>query len=179
MGTYRRTYTQTALAPKDGLGRMLLSAGARFTANGAGAFTIGLERPFPLMLQVLGKPNAPVPFILPARVVAAAGDGRIKEVVGSGPFRFEAESWRPGNSMTLLRFADYAPRREPPDFLAGGKMVHVDQVVLKTISDGATGASALIAGEIDYMQYLPFDWLDRLGRTPNVAVMALKDLDMF
>ena len=166
-------------APKDGLGRMLLSAGARFTANSARAFTIGLERPFPLMLQVLGKPNAPVPFILPARIVAAAGDGRIKEVVGSGPFRFEAESWRPGNSMTLLRFADYAPRREPPDFLAGGKVVHVDQVVLKTISDDATGASALIAGEIDYMQYLPFDWLGRLGRTPNVAVMALKGLDMF
>ena len=127
---------------------MLLSAGARFTANSVRAFTIGLERPFPLMLQVLGKPNAPVPFILPARIVAAAGDGRIKEVVGSGPFRFEAESWRPGNSMTLLRFADYAPRREPPDFLAGGKVVHVDQVVLKTISDDATGASALIAGEV-------------------------------
>ena len=166
-------------AGKDSLGRMLLAAGARFEAAGPATFTIALAKPFPLMLSVLGKPNAPVPFIMPARVVAAAGDGRIKDIIGSGPFSFAAEAWLPGNSMVLRRFAGYVPRKEAPDFLAGGKVVRVDQVLLRVIQDDSTAATALIAGEIDYMQYLPFDWLDRLKRTPNVTLLSLTGLDMF
>lgn len=166
-------------APLDSLGRMLLAAGAEMAPDGDGAFTISLRAPFPLMLSVLGKPNAPGPFIMPARIVAAAGTGRIKEIVGSGPFRFDPVEYRPGDRMVLRRFEGYVPRKEPADFMAGGKVVHVDQVVLRVMPDDATGVIALTAGEIDYMQYLPFDWLDRLGRTPNVKLMALKGLDMF
>ena len=166
-------------APHDSLGRMLLAAGAAFAADGAQHFTITLARPFPLMLSVLGKPNAPVPFIMPARVVAAAGTGRITDIVGSGPFAFEADAWRPGDSMVLTRFDRYAPRAEPPDFLAGGKAVHVDRVILRVMPDDVTAANALVAGEIDYMQYLPFDQLDLLAKAPNVKLMTLKGLDMF
>ena len=45
--------------------------------------------------------------------------------------------------------------------------------------DDATGVAALSVGEIDYMQYLPFDLLDRLAQTPNVKLMSLEGLDMF
>jgi len=166
-------------APRDSLGRRLLAAGAAMAADGARAFSITLTQPFPLMLSVLGKPNAPVPFIMPASVVQAAGEGRVTSIVGSGPFSFRADAWRPGDSMALQRFDGYAPRPEAADFLAGGKTVHVDQVLLRVMPDDSTGAAALAAGEIDYMQYLPFDLLDKLARTPNVAVMALKGLDMF
>lgn len=166
-------------AARDSLGRMLLAAGASFAAEGADSFGITLRRPFPLMLSVLGKPNAPVPFIMPARVVAAAGEGRIRDIVGSGPFSFQAESWRPGDSMVLQRFAGYVPRQEAADFLAGGKAVHVDQVLLRVMPDDATGANALAAGEIDYMQFLPFDQLDRLAKASGVRLMTLKGLDMF
>ncbi|MGI4946294.1 MAG: ABC transporter substrate-binding protein [Janthinobacterium lividum] len=169
----------TRWASLDSLGRMLLAAGATMAADGDNAFTITLRQPFPLMLSVLGKPNAPGPFIMPARIVAAAGTGRIKDIVGSGPFRFAADRYRPGDNMVLERFKGYVPRQEPADFLAGGKVVHVDEVVLRVMPDDATGVTALTVGEIDYMQYLPFDWLDRLGRTPNVKLMSLKGLDMF
>ena len=166
-------------APLDSLGRMLLGAGAVMAEDGANAFTITLAKPFPLMLSVLGKPNAPGPFIMPARIVAAAGTGRIKELVGSGPFRFVPEQYRPGDSMMLARFDGYVPRREPADFMAGGKVVHVAQVLLRVMPDDATGVAALTAGEIDYMQYLPFDWLDRLARSRDIKLMSLKGLDMF
>ena len=166
-------------APRDSLGRMLLKAGAAFAADGERAFGIKLDRAFPLMLEVLGKPNAPVPFIMPARIMAAVGEGRIKEIVGSGPFRFDAGAWRPGNQIVLERFAGYVPRPEPATFLAGGKVVRVDQVLLRVMPDDATAANALVAGEIDYMQYLPFDWVAKLQRTPDVSVMALQGLDMF
>lgn len=166
-------------APRDALGRMMLDAGAVMAADGEGAFTIALRTPFPLMLSVLGKPNAPLPAIMPARVVAAAGEGRIKDIVGSGPFAFLPGRWRPGDSMALVRFDSYAPRPEPADFLAGGKAVHVPEIVWRVMPDDATGANALAAGEIDYMQYLPFDLVDMLNRTPGVQLLTLKGLDMF
>ncbi|MGI4955444.1 MAG: ABC transporter substrate-binding protein [Janthinobacterium lividum] len=166
-------------APRDALGRMLLAAGASLSAQDERQFTIALQRPFPLMLNVLGKPNAPLPVIMPSRVVAAAGDGRIRDIIGSGPFRFVAERWRAGDSMILAKFDGYVPRPEPADFLSGGKEVHVPEIVLRVIGDDATGANALIAGEIDYMQYLPFDLLPLLGRAKDVKLMSLTGLDMF
>ncbi|RKK02992.1 ABC transporter substrate-binding protein [Pseudoroseomonas wenyumeiae] len=166
-------------APRDALGRMLLAAGATMAAQGERVFTITLTKPFPLMLSVLGKPNAPLPVIMPARVAAAAGEGRIKDIIGSGPFRFVVDRWKVGDSMVLARFEGYVPRQEPADFLSGGKVVQVPQVVLRAIGDDTTGANALVTGEIDYMQYLPFDLVPMLARSQGVKVMTLKGLDMF
>src|SRR5271168_3279536 len=143
------------------------------------SFTLILKAPFPLMLQALGKPNAPVPFIMPARIVAAAGDGRISEITGSGPFRFRKEAWRAGDTMLLSRFEQYRPRGGKPDFVAGGKTVRIDELVLKVVPDDATGAAALMAGEIDYMQYLPFDLLGTLEKAEGVQLMNFSGLDMF
>jgi peptide/nickel transport system substrate-binding protein len=163
----------------DSLGRRLAAATATMEAKDARRFTIALKEPFPLMLDVLGKPNAPVPFMMPARIMPPGIDQRIKEIVGSGPFRFRAEAWKPGDSMTLARFEAYKPRPEPADFLAGGKVVKLDQVVLKVMPDDATAVTALLAREIDYMQYLPFDWLDKLGTAADVKIMSLTGVDMF
>lgn len=166
-------------APRDGLGRMMLEAGAAFAAKDATTITITLKQPFPLMLDVLGKPNAPVPVMMPERIIKAAGDQRIKEIIGSGPFVFRPEMWRTGDSMVLSRNDKYVPREEAPDFLAGGKRVKIDQLVLKVMPDDTTGANALAAGEIDYMQYLPFDFLDLLGRNRDVSLIGLGGIHMF
>jgi peptide/nickel transport system substrate-binding protein len=163
----------------DSLGRMLLAATDKITADDAHRFTMTLTQPFPLMLDVLGKPNAPVPFMMPARIMQAAGTGRITEIVGSGPFVFHPNQWRAGDQMTLGRNAAYVPRQEPPDFLSGGKLVHVEEVVLRVMPDQATGASALMAGEIDYMQFLPFDLLGRLAKADGVTLMELSGPDMY
>ena len=166
-------------APRDSLGRMMLAAGAAFAADGERGFTITLKKPFPLMLPVLGKPNAPVPAMMPARVIAAAGTGRIKDIIGSGPFRFRPDLLRTGDVMTISRFDGYVPRKEPPSFLAGGKVVHVADVVMRVLPDATTGANALMAGEVDYMQYLPYDLVPQLEKAQGVKLMTLKGLDMF
>ena len=166
-------------APRDALGRMLWAAKAELVATDARSFRLTLSRPFPLVLDVLGKPNAPLPVILPARLAAVPVEQRIREIIGSGPFRFKASDWRPGNVMVLERFADYVPRAEPADFLAGGKRVHLDAINLRVMPDQATGASALIAGEVDYMQYLPFDLLGRLERARGVRMLGLGGIHQF
>jgi peptide/nickel transport system substrate-binding protein len=165
--------------PKDSLGRMMGQVLVDIVATDARSFRIDLKEPFPLMLDVLGKPNAPVPFIMPERIIKATGDKRISEIIGSGPFKFVASEWRPGNQMILARNEAYVPRREPPDFLAGGKVVKVPELVMKVMPDDSTGVTALIAGEIDYMQYLPFDWVAKLDKTPGITLMTLSGIDMF
>ncbi len=165
--------------PKDPLGRMLAAASTAIDATDARTFVIHLREPFPLMLDVLGKPNAVVPFMLPERLAATPGDKRITEIVGSGPFRFRPDEWRPGDRMILERNPAYLPREEPASFLAGGKIPRIDRLVLRVIPDDATAANALAAGEVDYVQYVSFDQIDRLAKARDVSLMTLGGIHMF
>ncbi len=165
---------------RDSLGKMLLAATDKMTANDARHFTIALREKFPLMLDVLGKPNAPTPVMMPERIMQGpAAEGRITEIVGSGPFVLLRDQWRPGDVMVLGRNAAYVPRQEPADFLSGGKVVHVDKALLRKLDDQTTGANALMAGEIDYMQFLPFDLLPQLVKADGVKLMDLTGPDMY
>src|SRR3954470_5305726 len=164
---------------RDPLGKMLMAVTGGLEAKDARTFEFALKEPFPLMLEVLGKPNAPLPVIMPARIAATAADQRIPEPIGSGPFRFVKDQGRPGNTMMLERNPDYVPRREAPDFLAGGKRVKIDQLILRVMPDQSTGANALMAGEIDYMQYLPFDMLPILEKEKSVRLMGLGGIHQF
>ena len=72
-----------------------------------------------VFLDVLGKPNAPLPVMMPERLAATPANQRIAEPVGSGPFRFVKSEWRPGNAMVLERNPDfreeYYSAELPPD----------------------------------------------------------------
>jgi peptide/nickel transport system substrate-binding protein len=164
---------------RDPLGKMLTAATASLEPVDARSFKLVLKEPFPLLLEVLGKPNAPLPVMMPARLAATPADQRIPEPIGSGPFRFVKDQWRPGSGMVLERNAGYLPRKEPPDFLAGGKNVKIDRLDLRVMPDASTGANALMAGEIDYMQYLPFDILPLLEKERNVKLMGLGGIHQF
>ena len=164
---------------RDPLGKMLMTDTETLEAKDPKTIRLVLKQPFPLLLDVLGKPNAPLPVMMPARLAATPADQRIGEPVGSGPFRFLKDQWRPGNAMVLERNPAYVPRKEAPDFLAGGKDVKIDQLVLRVMPDQSTGANALIASEIDYMQYLPFDMLPILEKEKSIKLMGLGGIHQF
>ena len=119
---------------RDPLGKMLMADTASLDATDARTFKLVLKQPFPLLLEVLGKPNAPLPVMMPARLAATPADQRIGDPIGSGPFRFLKDQWRPGNAMVLERNPAYLPRKEAADFLAGGKTVKIDQLTLRAVS---------------------------------------------
>jgi peptide/nickel transport system substrate-binding protein len=58
-------------------------------------------------------------------------------------------------------------------------VVKLDQLVLKTTPDAATGANALSASDIGHMQYLRFDFLAPRRRNCEVRLMGLKGINMF
>ncbi len=110
------------------------------------------------MLEALGKPSSIVPFMIPERLARTPGSQKLTEMDGSGPFIFAriCGCWRCDGAGPQ---PEYVPRPEPADFLSGGKKVNIDRLTLKVIPDPATQVEALQSGEIDYLQYVPFDWL--------------------
>jgi peptide/nickel transport system substrate-binding protein len=166
-------------AVRDPLGKMLMAQAIGLVAVDARTLKLDLKEPFPLVLEVLGKPNAPLPAIMPARIAATPSDQRIPEPIGSGPYRFVKDQWRPGATMVLERNPDYVPRAEAPDFLAGGKVVKLDRIELRVMPDQSVGANALMAGEIDYMQYLPFDMLPLLEKDSALKLIGKGGIHQF
>lgn len=173
VASLQRWFTRNALAGR--LGR----ATASLEARDAKTFVLTLREPFGLVLETLGTTSSPGPFMMPARLAATPGTERIPEIIGSGPFVFRRADHRPGDRMLLRRNAAYAPRAEPADHLSGGKVVRIHELDIRVIPDGMTVVSAMRSGEIDYMQYAPFDMLPALERDRRITLVNFHGLEQF
>jgi peptide/nickel transport system substrate-binding protein len=111
-----------------------------------------LNKPYPKMLLALGKNNAPCTFIMPERIAKTDPFTQITEYIGSGPMKFMRNEWVPGAKAVFEKFADYVPRSEPADWLAGGKKILVDRIEWVIIPDPATASAALQNGEVDWWE---------------------------
>jgi peptide/nickel transport system substrate-binding protein len=158
---------------KDAMGQKMMSFVKEMTATGDNSFRFVLNEPTGLIVQALGKPSSNVPFIMPARVAATPPGDQISEYVGSGPFVFLTDEWKPGDKAEFAKFAKYKPRNEPGDGLAGGKVVHVDKVVWKVIRDQQTKMNALSKGEIDVIESPSHDLLPLMEKDPNIQLVDL------
>src|SRR4029453_17646370 len=90
--------------------------------------------------------------MMPARIAATAPDEQIKEIVGSGPFKFAREEWQRGEQVVYFRNPDYVPREEAPSGSTGGKKAHLDKVIWQYMPDPWRAAEALTTGEADWWQ---------------------------
>src|SRR6267378_783802 len=123
---------------KDPLGRLLAVHTAKIAPADKKTFTLELSQPFGLVLEALGKPSSNVPF------------------------EFVKDEWQPGNQVVYVRNADYVPRQEKPSGSAGGKVVNLERVVWRYISDHATANAALEAGEVDWWENPPLDFVPKI-----------------
>jgi peptide/nickel transport system substrate-binding protein len=112
-------------------------------------------------------------MMMPARLAATPPAQQIPEVVGSGPYRFLPEEYRPGDRIAVAHNPAYQPRREPANWASGGKVARMERVELIAIPDVSTQVSALTTGEIDYVERLPADVLPVLERNPNIRVATV------
>jgi peptide/nickel transport system substrate-binding protein len=123
------------------------------------------------VLDALGKPSTNVPFMMPARIAATSLDEQITEVVGSGPFRFVRDEWQPGSAV-YLRNPDYVPRNEVPSGSTGGKKAYLDRVIWRYIPDHEAAAAALAAGEVDWWEIPPLDFLPKIEQNPALRTFV-------
>jgi len=159
-------------AVRDPLGQMLWTKVDDVKAVDAKTFQILLKAPTGIMLQALGKPSGN-PFIMPKRIAETDPFKQIDEYVGSGPFVFKKDEWKPGEKLVYTRFAKYKPRAEPMSGLAGGKIAKVDRVEWVAMSDQQTVVNALIKGEIDMIESPQHDLFKVMEADKNLKLVNL------
>ena len=159
-------------AQGDGFGKRMMAAARELRAIDASTFELKLHTPFAFVIEALGKPNMLVPFMMPARMAATPINKQNTETIGSGPFTFRRDEWRPGDKAVFRRNEAYQPRAEPADGLAGGKQARVPSVEFLSMPDAATRVTALQTGAIDYLEILPFDYIELIRKDANIKVVT-------
>src|ERR1700676_5110588 len=160
----------------DGMGQKLIDFTASIEATGARTITLKLKEPYGLVLESIGKPSSLVPFMMPKRLAETPPGQQIKEQIGSGPFKFVAAEFQPGVKAVYVKNTDYVPRKEPPSWTTGGKVVKVDRVEWITMADAQTAANALQSGDIDLLENPSFDILPVLAANKELKVETLNKL---
>src|ERR671913_1999649 len=100
------------------------------------------------MLDALGKSSSYPCFVMPERFAALPATTPLTEIVGSGPYRFVAEERRAGEQVVYRRYDRYVPTSVgAPGVTAGPKLAAFERLEWRIMSDAATAAAALQAGE--------------------------------
>ena len=163
---------------KDRFGQLLMAHTGKIAPVDKKTFTLELAERFGPVLDALGKPSSNVPFMMPARIASTSPDEQIKEIVGSGPFKFVRDEWQPGEQVVYVRNPDYVPRDEAPSGSTGGKKVYLDKVIWRYIPDPWDAADALAAGEVDWWEQPPLDFIPKIEQNPDLQTFLFDPLGM-
>ena len=113
---------------RDAMGNALFQFVQRMDSPAPDTFRIFLGEACGFVLEALGKPSSNVPFIMPKRIAETDAFKQIEEHIGSGPYVFKKDEFKPGDKAVYLKNTKYVPRSEPPSGTTGGKHVYVDRV---------------------------------------------------
>ena len=97
------------------MGQKMMGSVAGFEAVDDKTFKMKMKEPYGLVLESLGKPSSNVPFMMPKKTAETDPSTQIKveDVIGSGPFVFVANEWKPGEKVVFVKNTKYKPRAEP------------------------------------------------------------------
>src|SRR6202048_165591 len=160
----------------DGMGQKLMDFTASIEAPDAKTIVLKLKEPYGLVRESIGNPSPLVPFMMPKRLAETPPGKPIPEQIGSGPFKFVQAEFQPGVKAVYEKNKDYVPRKEPPSWTSGGKVVKVDRVEWITMADAQTAMNALQSGDIDFMENPSFDILPVLTANKDLKVETLNKL---
>jgi peptide/nickel transport system substrate-binding protein len=156
---------------RDALGQTLATVVAEMKGGDDKNFSIHLKEAFPLLIDGLAKISSLAPFMMPERLAKTDPYTQVTEMVGSGPFKFVKEEQQPGNKVVYVKNTDYVPRKEPPDWASGGKVVKVDRVEWIVVPDVATKTAAIQNGEVDWWENPPADIWPVLAGNADVELV--------
>jgi peptide/nickel transport system substrate-binding protein len=155
---------------RDSHGQSIAAVLDEMKPDGDKSFSIKLKEPFSLLIDALAKVSSLAPFMMPERLASTDPFTQITEAVGSGPYKFVKDEFQPGHLVVYVKNADYVPRKEPPSWASGGKVVKVDRVEWLNIPDATTKVAALNAGEADWWENPPLDVVPALASNPDLVI---------
>jgi peptide/nickel transport system substrate-binding protein len=130
---------------------------------------IHLKEPSGSLLYALASPYL---AIHPKSAIDAAGDLPIKELIGTGPFRFVEH--RPDRHIRLARFKDYSARSEPADGHGGKRTAWVDEIHFLPVPDVSVRLAGIESGEYHFAQTIKQDQYDRLKGNTKIDLAVVK-----
>lgn len=160
-------------AKRDPMGQRMYSMLAKAEAVSTDSFRLSFNEPYGLVLESLGKPSSLVPFIMPKRIAETPADKQFAETVGSGPYVFLAQEFRPGERAVYVKNEKYVPRSEPPSGTAGGKLVKVQRVEWVLLKDAQTQVNALLNAEVDVLETVPFEHFNTLKANEVIGLSTV------
>ena len=80
-----------------------------------------------------------------------------KAMVGTGPFKFV--EWVPGDRIVYARYDDY-----------WGEKPEWEKVILKPISNSSARVAALLAGDVDLIDFVPTADIEKLKKNPKLTM---------
>ena len=86
---------------RDSTGVKLLSFVSSFEPVNDKTFRIVLKEPYGLVIDSLAKPGGSTPLMMPKRIADTDPAKQISEFVGSGPFIFKADEWKPATRPSM------------------------------------------------------------------------------
>lgn len=162
---------------RDVTGQKVAAVVTGMEAVDANTLEIRLSQPLPYLTWALGSGVGLIPAIMRASDLQGDPSGAISTAIGSGPFRFNHAARVSGSRAVFDRNAAYRPRAEPPNGLAGGRVVKVDRVEWHVMPDANTAASALQTGEVDLVEAPLLDLIPTLERNRAVTVRKINQLN--
>jgi peptide/nickel transport system substrate-binding protein len=138
-------------------------------ARDASTVVFHLKTPTGSLLHALATNHA---AIYPKDVVEAAGDNAVKNLIGTGPFRFVEH--RPDRHIKLARFKDYVARPEPPNGYGGKRTAWVDEILFLPTPDLAVRTAGLETAEYHFADQIKQDQHERLSRIPGLELSVIK-----
>jgi peptide/nickel transport system substrate-binding protein len=164
-------------AQRDALGQALLARADEMSAPDDRSFVIRLKRPYGAMLTALAKLGPPALMIMPERLAQNEPTQQLTEIIGSGPFRWNAAERVVGARVVYDRNPDYVPREGgPTSWVAGPKRVFFDRVEWTVIPDQSTASSALSTGEVDWWENPSNDMLPLLKSNRDIVTRSATPL---
>lgn len=159
---------------RDAMGQKLALSLQEYKIVDPKTFQIVLKEKFGPLIEALGKPSVVVPFMMPKKMAEVDAFKQIDDYIGSGPFIFKKDEWKPGEKLVYVKNPKYKPRSEPMSGLAGGKVVNLDRVEWVWIPDAETQLNALLNGEIDMIEGVSYDHLGILEKDKNIKLIRGK-----
>jgi peptide/nickel transport system substrate-binding protein len=120
-----------------------------------------LSQPFTPLLSFLA---ASLNVIVPQHVVEANGDLQAT-VIGSGPFRFV--EYLPQTRLVLEKFDGYWGMDD-----AGNQLPYLDGITFTFYPDPTARTTAILTGDVDWIEYVPAVDVPALQADPNVEVVG-------
>ncbi len=162
-------------AVRDAFGQALMQRVDSLTAKDDKTIVFTMKKPFALLPDALGHSFSNMCAMMPERVANTDPYQQIKEIVGSGPFRFVTNERVPGSFAAYQRFEHYKPREGgKADWTSGPKVAYFDRVEWHVVPDPATAANALKSGEVDWWENPTSDLIPLFPKGGDVTV-TVKD----